>query len=125
MSDEIMNHAKQIAANIIANQQTISAPPVPPNNEILTQILTAIEDQVPEGKVYNRAYTITDAITELYNEEPGDLNWTSFDLSNDGPNNVYFSVNDWEWAESPLTVSHVINVNLKKRGAIKRVYLIN
>ena len=123
MSDEIMEHAKQIAANIIAGQQTISAPPQPPDNEILNQILTEIQNQVPEGKVLNREYTITEAITELYDEATDGLNWTSFDLSNNGPNPVYFSVNDWEWAEAPLPVGQTINVDLKKRAAIKRVYL--
>ena len=123
MSDEIMEHAKQIAANIIAGQQTISAPPQPPDNEILNQILTEIQNQVPEGKVLNREEHITDAITMLYDEETQGLNWTSFDLSNNGPNPVYFSVNDWEWAEAPLPIGKTINIDLKKRGAIKRVYL--
>jgi len=123
MSDEIMEHAKQIAANIIAGQQTISAPPVPPDNEVLNQILTEIQNQVPEGKVLNREEHITDAITMLYDEETDGLNWTSFDLSNNGPNDVFFSVNDWEWAEAPLPVGQTINIDLKKRAAIKRVYL--
>ena len=59
----------------------------------------------------------------LYDEAANGLNWTSFDLSNNGPNDVYFSVNDWEWAEAPLPVGQTVNIDLKKRAAIKRVYL--
>ena len=100
--------------------------PTPPPNgyiPILKAINKNIETQMPEGKVYNRKEYITSAITMLYDEATDGLNWTSFDLSNNGPNDVYFSVNDWEWAEAPLPVGQTVNIDLKKRAAIKKVYL--
>ena len=109
-------------------EQTVppDEPIPPPANDyipILKAINKNIESQMPEGKVYNRKEYITSAITMLYDEATDGLNWTSFDLSNDGPNPVYFSVNDWEWAEAPLPVGQTINIDLKKRGAIKKLYL--
>lgn len=105
----IMSYAKEMAASIIANQQVKSEP---------------IEIKLPEivAQTYNLGYTVTDQFTEIY-KQTDYLPWSSFDLTNNGPNPVYFCVNKWLSPEAPLPVGQTINVDFKRKGAISKVYL--
>lgn len=104
-----MAHAKETAASIIANQ--------PLNPPIAT-----VDASEPPVQSYNLGFDITDQIYEIY-KQTDYLPWTSFDLTNIGPNPVYFCVNEWLSPEAPLPVGQSINIDFKKHGAIKKVYL--
>jgi hypothetical protein len=68
-----------------------------------------------------RSLKITDTVTML-DERDDVLNYTSFDLTNNGPNPVFFSVNSKDWPEAPLPVGQSINVDFKSKGGIKKIY---
>ena len=95
---------------------------IPFSNPMLTNINDSINQQVPAGKFESRTLTITDAVTLLDEKRDGGLNWTSFDLVNAGPDSVFFSVNSSDFPEAPLTMGQTINVDLKNRGGIKKIY---
>jgi hypothetical protein len=97
-------------------------PIIPLTIPMLTKINDSINNQVPAGTFENRTLIITDTITLLDEKRDGGLNYTSVDLTNNGPAGVYFSVNTWNWAEAPLPAGQSINIDLKKRGAIKKMY---
>ena len=90
---------------------------------ILGDILDELKVEKPEGTTYDMRVNVTDQVTELYHQVQG-LPWSSFDMDNKGPSPVYFCVNEWKSPEAPLPVGGSIHIDLKKRGAIKRVYLI-
>ena len=94
-----------------------------PATTILEEIKEEIEREKPVGEIVsNLSINVTDAIIDLCQQKEG-FPWSSFDLTNVGPSPVYFSVNHWDSPEAPLPAGQSINVDLKKRGAIKRVYL--
>lgn len=95
---------------------------IPLSNPMLSNINNSINNQVPVGTFENRTLTITDTITLLDEKRDGGLNWTSCDITNNGPAGVYLSVNTWNWAEAPLPSGQSINIDLKQRGAIKKMY---
>jgi len=94
-----------------------------PASTVLEEIKEEIEREKPVGEIVsNLSVNVTDAIVDLCHQKEG-FPWSSFDLTNVGPSPVYFSVNHWDSPEAPLPVGQSINVDLKKQGAIKRVYL--
>jgi hypothetical protein len=66
---------------------------------------------------------VSDVVTELYEPSIHHFPWTSFDMDNNGPSPVYFCVNKWYSPQAPIAPGGSIHVNLKTRGAIKKVYL--
>ena len=109
------------------NTTTSSAPRLIPitntdNNLILREINNSINMQIPKGEVTDENVDVTGAITELYQQKEG-FPWTSFSMINHGPDGVYLSVNTWRQPESPVPFGQTVSIDLKKRGAIKRVYL--
>jgi hypothetical protein len=103
----LMSYAKEVASVIIANQK------VKPVEEVVVK---------SDDQVYNLRYNVTDVILEIY-KKTDYLPWTSFDLTNNGPNPVYFCVNKWLSQEAPLPVGQSINVDLKRKNAINKIYL--
>lgn len=106
---------------------TVSAPRLIPinnadNNLILREINNSINMQIPKGEVTDENVDVTGAITELYQQKEG-FPWTSFSITNNGPDDVYVSVNTWRQPESPIPVGQTMSVDLKQRSSIKRVYL--
>ena len=96
---------------------------VPELKPVLTEIKEEIEVEKPEGFVFDMGVTVTDQITELYSPEAHKIPWTSFDMDNAGPSPVYFCVNAWTDPQTPLPAGQSIHIDLKKRGAINKVYL--
>ena len=92
------------------------------SNSILREINNSINMQVPIGEVTDENVDVTGVITELYQQKEG-FPWTSFSITNHGPDGVYLSVNTWRRPESPVPAGQTVSIDLKKRGAIKRVYL--
>lgn len=94
---------------------------------VLRQIRDNQEILIPAGTVYDDEVDVTDAIMMFdgINERGGReyLNWTSCDVINKGPDPVYVDINDWKNPRSSLTIGQSMNVDLKKRGAIKKLYL--
>ena len=100
-------------------------PETPESDEailILREIRDELTSQMPGEEVSNRQETITDVTKILMDGLNRPLNWTSFDMTNNGPSPVYFSVNKGEWTEAPIGVGQTINIRLKK-NAIKSLYM--
>ena len=79
--------------------------------------------QSPEGETFTRSVSVTTSIQLLDDRQLGGLNWTSFDLTNNGPNGLYFSVNNRDMPESALPAGETIHVDFKQRQSIKKIYL--
>lgn len=86
-------------------------------------IPVTVDANIPSTEFLTRNENITDFITMLYDEQFHGLNWTSFDIVNNGPNPVYFSVNNHDSMESSITPGQSVNVDLKQKHAIKKLYL--
>lgn len=81
-----------------------------------------ISNQIPEGKHEIRVVNATGTLFELYEPISNGLNWMSAQICNNGPNNVYYSVNHWENPESPIVPGQCQSINLMKKGAIKKIF---
>lgn len=77
---------------------------------------------VPAGEVMDLNVNVSDKITELYMATDG-FPWTSFDMDNLGPDPVYMCVNKWISPEAAIAGGGTIHIDLKRRGAIKKIYL--
>lgn len=86
-------------------------------------ISASIRRQQSAGSLTTRSYTITGAVKMLWSRRRGGLQWTSFDLVNRGPDPVFVSVNSSDWPDAGLPVGQTLNVDLKQRAAIDKVYL--
>lgn len=90
----------------------------------LKEIKNVLEVKSAKGEVFDRKVEVTDAIKMLYDEKGKGLNWTACDITNAGPDPVYIAVNKWIRPESPLPPGLTTNIDLGKRGAIKKIYLV-
>ena len=90
--------------------------------ELLKEIRDKLHEERTEGKVFDKKVEVTDKIKMLY--EPGGLNWTACDITNIGANDVYFCINKWKRPEAPLEPNLTANIDLGKKGAIKRIYFV-
>jgi len=95
---------------------------IPFSNPMLTNINDSINQQVPAGRFESRTLTITDVVTLLDEKRDGGLNYTSVDITNAGPNSVFFSINSTDFPEAPLLVNQSINIDFKNKGRIKKMY---
>ena len=86
-------------------------------------ISASIKRQQPAGSLTTRSYTVTSAVKMLWSRRREGLQWTSFDAVNRGPDPIYISVNSSDWPDAGLPVGQTLNVDLKQRGAIDKVYL--
>lgn len=106
-------------------QTTARAQPVPapllPSSQSIPHV--AVESNVPSTEFLTRSENVTDFISMVYDEQFHGLNWTSFDIVNNGPNKVYFSVNNHDSMESGIQPGQTVTVDLKQPHAIKKVYL--
>jgi hypothetical protein len=98
-------------------QAQVSYSPVPQNVNV------SVDANVPSNEFSTRNETITDFITMLYDDQFKGLQWDSFDIVNNGPDNVYFSVNNHDSMESSIAPGQSVTVDLKQKHAIKKVYL--
>lgn len=110
----VVDHAKIIAANIIANQNGTA----PQSVKVAEPI-----PQKPLESMETRSVAVTDSLTTLWDEARHGLQWASFDLNNNGPDPVYVIVNTWNWPEAPLPVGLSIHVDFKGRAKIQKVWL--
>jgi len=96
--------------------------------EKLLPVLKTIENnlsmQMPKGEVIDMVVDVTDTVKMLYNEKTKGLNWSSFTITNIGSSPVYMSVNTWQKPESPIYPGENIDVDMKRRDAIKKIYLV-
>lgn len=104
-------------------QETVHLRPVNGNTVLLSEINDNIERQLPSGEVTDELVNVTDAIYEVWDEKENGLNWSSFTLSNNGPSPVYVCVNKWRQPLAPIAVGRSMSVDLKQRGAIKKIFL--
>ena len=110
----LIGHAKEVASVIIANQS------VKKEGE---RIHKEINIEKPVGDLVDIRETITDVITELW-EQKDDFPWTSCSVVNDGPGGVYVVANAWKQPVAPIPLGESIDIDLKMRGALKKLYLI-
>jgi len=120
--------AAVLLAKYLGQQQTIraqTAPQIVESPPVLTTQQPSFETlpQSPQGEVFTRTIPVTSQTYLLDDKQLGGLNWTSFDLTNNGPGPVYISVNNMDWPESALPVGQTINIDFKQRNAIKKIYL--
>ncbi len=108
-------HAIDLASSIIANQNV---------KTVGTEIKEEIDTQQPVGEVTDMREAVTDQVKMLYDEAEHGLNWTSCSLVNDGPGGIYVAVNVWEQPAAPIPIGESIDIDLKRRGAIKKIYLV-
>ena len=111
---------QQPSSEFVVRQVTLK--PVD-NTVILKSIDKNIEKQLPWGEVTDEHLNITDTIYMLYDERERGLHWSSFSLTNEGPNPVYICVNKWKQPLAPLPVGRSISVDLKQRDSINKIYL--
>jgi len=104
-----------LASSIIANQTVQTE---------AQEVHEEIQIEKPVGNLTDFRENITDQITMLYDEETHGLNWTSCTIVNDGPDGVYVVANEWRQPEAPIPKGQPIDIDLKSRGAIKRLYLL-
>jgi hypothetical protein len=98
--------------------------PIPDNNvmQTLQSIDSNIFNQIPEGKHEVRTVNATASLYELFEQSSNGLNWISAQICNNGPKNVYYSVNEWENPEAPIVPGQCQSVNLMKKSAIKKIF---
>jgi hypothetical protein len=98
--------------------------PVPNSNilQTLQSIDSNIYNQIPVGEHEIRNVNVTSLLYDLYDEASNGLNWISAQICNNGPNNVYCSVNNWENPEAPIVPGQCQSINLMKKAAIKRIF---
>ena len=105
-------------------QETVHLKPLGSEDTVLlSEINDNIERQLPVGEVTDEFVSVTDAIYEVWDEKENGLNWSSFTLSNNGPSPVYVCVNKWRQPLAPIAVGRSMSVDLKQRGAIKKIFL--
>ena len=107
----IITHAKEMAQAIIAKQQIIVKDKKEP-----------IVKTKPITQTYNLAVTVTDQILELY-KQTDYFPWTSFDMTNVGPSDIYFCVNQWLSSDAYLPVGQTINIDFNQKETIQKIYL--
>lgn len=83
------------------------------------------EYEAPIGNVYNDVVVVQGNTPYLYDKTPDgdDVNWSEVIIDNDGPGSLYYSINHRTRPAVPLNAGQHIKIDLKKRGAIQRVYL--
>ena len=90
---------------------------------ILSEIRDEIRSEKPLGQTFNLRVDVTDRISDLYDQYRHKLPWSKVDITNLGPNPVYFGVNTWDWPEAPLGVGESINIDFQRQNSIQRLYL--
>ncbi len=94
--------------------------------KILKEIKNEMIAKNPKGEVTDELINVTDIVQDVH---PSDyeanhgLHWTVCDVVNRGPNNVYIAVNEWKQPVAPLLPGEAQNIDLGKRGSIKKIYL--
>jgi len=74
--------------------------------------------------IFDLNVDVTDKVEDIHiSKAKYKLPWTSFDLDNNGPDPVFFSVNKWNSPQAPLNAGQSIHINLKKSRGIRRVFL--
>jgi len=71
---------------------------------------------------FTRSYTISDTMLMLDENSQEGLPWSSMDLTNNGPNPVYLSINNHDSMESPLPSGQTINIDFKQKQTIRRLF---
>jgi hypothetical protein len=104
-----------------SQQQPISAKQAVMNDAPQLQIQQTYDD-VPIGLSDDRSIYVTDAIQDVYDVEYNGLNWFSCDIYNNGPDPVYYALNQWMEPEAPLLPNESISINLQHRRAIKKIF---
>lgn len=103
--------------------------PLEPLSTVLSDIREDLEKKTPKGEVTDELITVTDQVYLLDGLAAGDgeadLNWTSFSIQNQGPGNLYFTVNKWKQPQAPIEVGGVRNVDFSSRGSIKKIYMVS
>lgn len=113
----------------IMSETRSSEPPFQPPPEQFPAVLRALEsidtnisNQIPGGEHEIRMVNANGSIYELYNEATNGLNWMSVQICNNGPNSVYYSINNWENPESPIVPGQCQSINLMRQEAIKKIF---
>ena len=89
---------------------------------ILENINKNIEKQYPVGEVTDENVAATETPSMLYDEKEHGLNWTSCNIINNGPNNLYVAVNSWKFPVAPIAPGQTMSVDLEARNAIKKLF---
>jgi len=91
-----------------------------------TSLLSSINDniatQIPLGLQDTRQINVTDGIFELFTQGGDKVDWTSVQICNNGPDNVYYDINDWTNPEAPLVPAQCQTIDFRRRGAIHKIY---
>jgi hypothetical protein len=88
---------------------------------MMEDLLNRFSETIPDGIQKNITLQLTDSQTVLdMLNTAADLPWTSFTIFNDGPGNVYFSVNtDYVQENTPLKANEKLSYMLKKQSISK------
>ena len=93
-----------------------------PISDMPTVSLKPAMETTPTGELRDLNVNVSEQIREVFRPAEG-LPCTSFDMDNNGPDPVYFCVNRWINPQAPLNPGQSIHVDLKRQGAIKKIYL--
>ena len=98
--------------------------PLPlPQLQVLENINQNILTQIPQGQTDDRLISVTDTVQMITDDAYNGLNWMQVDLYNNGPSSVHYSINTKDRAATSLLPNESISIDLKQRGAIKKIYL--
>jgi len=92
--------------------------------EKLGKIEKIKEQEQTVGVVFDKKINVTDKIKMLYDDENKGLNWTAVDITNMGPDPVYYCVNKWKSPEAPLHTNMTASIDLGRKNAIKKIYFV-
>ena len=106
----------------LSTPERVTLKPIDAAIPVLEAINENIEKQYPVGEVTDESITATENPSMLYDEAEHGLNWTSCNIINNGPNNLYVAVNSWKWPVAPLAPGQTMTVDLEVRNAIKKLF---
>jgi hypothetical protein len=96
-----------------------------PQPIIIMQEESTSDYEAPFGNVYNDVVVVQGNTPYLYDKTPDgdDVNWAEVIIDNDGPGSLYYSINHRTRPAVALNAGQHIKIDLKRRGAIQRIYL--
>jgi len=119
----LMKYLNQPASTQASSMESIpSVIPMALPSRQLENINESVKSMQPKGEFFTRVFDITDRVYMYRCKREGGLQYSSVDITNQGPNDVYLSVNNADWPEAPLPPGQSINIDFKNKAAIDKMY---
>lgn len=109
------------------NAGSLGSPPsIILNNEPSVILAALAEEERLSGEIYNMNITVSGNTVYSFDKTDNgdDINWASCVIVNVGPGKLYYSINRWIRPEASLAAGQNIPIDLKRRGAIRKLYFM-